>query len=217
MPTVIEAQVRTPEGKNANRRLRQSGKIPAVLYGPSKQPTVLSLDPVVIWNILHSESGQNTIFAVNIEGAGQSNAMVKAYQRDPIKGALIHTDLLEIDMNRLLTLEVNIEISGEPQGVKLDGGTLDFVTRAIEVECLPADIPESVKLDVTALKINDYIRVKDLQLGDKVKILTEPEIVIVTVAPPQKEVAAEAAAAAEPEVVKKGKPEEAAGDKAKKK
>jgi len=145
MPTVIEAQTRTPEGKNANRRLRKSGKIPAVLYGPGKQPTVLALDPVVIKDILHSEAGQNTIFTVNIDGAGQSNAMVKDYQLDPIKGGLIHTDLLEIDMNRLLTVEVGVEIVGEPQGVKLDGGTLDFVTRAIEVECLPADIPEAVK------------------------------------------------------------------------
>ncbi|MDR1728290.1 MAG: 50S ribosomal protein L25 [Acidobacteriota bacterium] len=217
MPTVIEAQTRTPEGKNANRRLRKAGKIPAVLYGPGKQPTVLALDPDVIKDILHSEAGQNTIFTVNIEGAGQSNAMVKDYQLDPIKGGLIHADLLEIDMNRSLTVEVSIEIVGEPQGVKLDGGTLDFVTRAIEVECLPADIPDSVKLDVGALKINDYIRVKNLQLGDKVKVLTEPENVIVTVAPPQKEEATGDAAAAEPEVIKKGKADEAAAeDKAKK-
>ena len=219
MPTVIEAKTRTPEGKNANRRLRKSGNIPAVIYGPGKQPEVLSIDPVIIRNILYSESGQNTIFAVNIEGGGQSNVMVKDYQLDPIKGALIHVDLLEVAMDRLLTLEVNIELVGEPQGVKLDGGTLDFVTRAIEVECLPADIPESVKLNVSDLKINDYIRVKNLQLDSKVKILTDPEVVIATIAPPQKEEAAGEAAgtAAEPEVIKKGKPEEAsAGDKGKK-
>ena len=219
MPTVIEAQTRTPEGKNANRRLRKSGKIPAVIYGPGKQPVVLSIDPVIIRSILHSESGQNTIFAVNIEGGGQSNVMVKDYQLDPVKSALIHVDLLEVAMDRLLTLEVNIELTGEPQGVKLDGGTLDFVTRAIEVECLPADIPESVKLNVSDLKINDYIRVKNLQLDSKVRILTDPEVVLVTIAPPQKEEAAGEAAttAAEPEVVKKGKTEEASGeDKAKK-
>ena len=219
MPTVIAAKTRTPEGKNANRRLRKSGNIPAVIYGPGKQPEVLSVDPVIIRNILYSESGQNTIFAVNIEGGGQSNVMVKDYQLDPIKGALIHIDLLEVAMDRLLTLEVNIELVGEPQGVKLDGGSLDFVTRAIEVECLPADIPESVKLNVSDLKINDYIRVKNLQLDSKVKILTDPEVVIATIAPPQKEEAAGEAAgtAAEPEVIKKGKPEEAsAGDKGKK-
>jgi len=217
MPTVIEAQARIPEGKNANRRLRKAGKIPAVVYGPGKQPIVISLNPVDIHEILHSDAGKNTIFTINIEGAGQSSAMVKDYQLDPVKGGLIHTDLLEIAMDRLLTLRLNVEIFGEPQGVKLDGGTLDFVTRAIEVECLPADIPESIRLDVGDLKINDYVRAKNLQLSDKVKLLTDPEVVIVTVAPPQKEAAAgEAAKAAEPEVIKKGKPEEAAGSKAKK-
>jgi large subunit ribosomal protein L25 len=221
MPTVIEAQARIPEGKNANRRIRKSGKIPAVIYGPGKSPIVVTLDPVDILNILHSETGHNTIFTVNIEGVSQSNAMLKDYQLDPIKGSLIHTDLLEIAMDRLLTLMVDIELLGEAEGVKLDGGTMDFVTREIEVECLPADIPESIKLDVSLLKINDYIRVKNIQADPKVKILSDPEVVIVTVAPPHKEeVTAEAAAAAttaEPEVVKKGKvTEEGADEKPKK-
>jgi large subunit ribosomal protein L25 len=209
MPTVIEAQTRIPEGKNANRRIRKSGKIPAVIYGPGKEPAVLSLDPGDIRTVLRSEAGQNTIFTVNIEGSGQRSAMVKDYQLDPLKGKLIHADLLEIAMDRLLTLMVNVELVGEPQGVKLDGGTLDFITRAIEIECMPADIPESVKLEVSALKVNDYIRAKDISLGDKVRILTEPDVVITTVSPPQKEAAGAAAgAAAEPEVIKKGKPEE---------
>jgi large subunit ribosomal protein L25 len=205
MPTVIEAQTRIPEGKNANRRIRKSGKIPAVIYGPGKEPAVLSLNPVDIYAILRSDAGRNTIFNINIEGVGQRSAMVKDYQLDPIKGKLIHTDLLEIAMDRRLTLMVNVELVGEPQGVKIDGGTLDFVTRAIEIECMPADIPEAVKLQVGALKINDYIRAKDINLGDKVTILTEPDVVIAAVAPPKKEAVAAAAGAAEPEVVKRGK------------
>jgi len=220
MPTVIEAQARIPEGKNVNRRIRKSGKIPAVIYGPGKSPVVVSLNPNDILDILHSETGHNTIFTVNIEGAGQYSTMVKDYQRNPIKGNLLHTDLLEIAMDRMLTLTVDIELVGEPEGVKLDGGTLDFVTRSIEVECLPADIPESIKVDVSRLKINDYIRVKHIQTDPKVKILTESEIVIVTIVPPLKEeVVAEAApAVAEPEVVKKGKVAEegASEEKAKK-
>lgn len=219
MPTVIEAQARIPEGKNANRRIRKSGKIPAVIYGPGRTPLVVSLDPSDINTILHSDAGRNTIFTVNVDGTAENNAMVKDYQLDPVKGNLIHVDLLEIAMDRLLILSVNIDLTGEPEGVKLDGGTMDFVTRSIEVECLPADIPDSIKIDVSHLKINDYIRVKNLQTDAKIKILTEPEIVIVTVVPPAKEeVAPEAGAeTAEPEVIKKGKPAEDAAEESKSK
>jgi len=194
MPTVIEAQTRIPEGKNANRRIRKAGRIPAVIYGSGKEPVVLSLNPVDIRTILRSEAGRNTIFNVNIEGGGQRTAMVKDYQLNPVKGQLIHADLMEIAMDRMLTLMVKVELVGEPQGVKIDGGMLDFVTRAIEIECMPADIPESIKLNVAALRAGDYIRAKDVDLGDKVRILTEPEVVVATIAPPKKS-AADAAAA----------------------
>jgi large subunit ribosomal protein L25 len=212
MPTVIEAQLRTPGGKNVNRRLRIAGKIPAVIYGPGKQPIVVSVDPIAVKTILHSESGRNTIFGISVDGSEQSNAMVKDYQLDPVQGNLIHTDFLEIAMDRLLVLTVNVETVGEAEGVKLDGGIMDIVTRSIEVECLPSDIPESIKVDVSSLKINDYIRVKNIQTDAKVRILTDPEVVVVTIVPPLKEEVpvAEAAAAAtpetaEPEVIKKGK------------
>jgi len=209
MPTVIEAQARTPGGKNANIRLRKSGKIPAVIYGPGKQPIVISVNPNEVKAILYSETGKNTIFTISVDGSEQNSVMVKDYQLDPLKGNLIHTDFLEIAMDRLLELTVNVELIGEPEGVKLDGGIMDFVTRSIEVECLPSDIPESIKVDVSHLKINDYIRVKNIQTDAKVKILSDPEVVIVTIVPPAKEeevpVEAAAAATAEPEVIKKGK------------
>ena len=208
MPTVIEAQARIPGGKNANKRLRKSGRIPAVIYGPGKQPVVVSVNPSEVIAILHSETGRNTIFTISVGDSGQNNAMVKDYQLDPVQGNLIHTDFLEIAMDRLLELTVNVEIVGESEGVKLDGGIMDLVTRSIEVECLPSDIPESIKVDVSHLKINDYIRVKNIQTDAKVKILSDPEIVIVTIVPPIKEevVTVEAAPeAAEPEVIKKGK------------
>jgi large subunit ribosomal protein L25 len=107
----------------------------------------------------------------------------------------------------LLVLTVNVETVGEAEGVKLDGGIMDIVTRSIEVECLPADIPESIKVDVSHLKINDYIRVKNIQTDAKVKILSDPEIVVVTIVPPIKEEVPVVAAVetAEPEVIKKGK------------
>jgi large subunit ribosomal protein L25 len=208
MPTVIEAQTRIPGGKNVNLRLRKSGKIPAVIYGPGKPPVVLTVNPGDVKSILHSETGRNTIFAVSVDGSEQTNAMVKDYQLDPVHGKLIHADFLEIAMDRLLELTVNIEVIGEAEGVKLDGGIMDIVTRSIQVECLPGDIPESIKVDVSHLKINDYIRVKNIQADAKVKILTDPEVVVVTIVPPIKEeVPVEAAPAetAEPEVIKKGK------------
>jgi large subunit ribosomal protein L25 len=163
--------------------------------------------PEDVQAILHSESGRNTIFNISVDGSEQNNAMVKDYQLDPVRGNLIHADFFEIAMDRLLELTVNIEIAGEAEGVKLDGGIMDFVTREIQVECLPSDIPESIRVNVSHLKINDYIRVKNLQTDAKVRILTDPEVVIVTIVPPVKEeVPVEAAPeAAEPEVIKKGK------------
>ncbi len=204
---LIEAQRRSPGGKNVNRRLRNSGRIPAVLYGPKKKPTAITVDPEVVKDILYSDSGQNTIFSVSVEGGAQANAMVKEYQLDPVLGNLIHADFFEIAMDQLLELTVNVEVIGEAEGVKLGGGIMDLVTRTIEVECLPSDIPESIKVDVSHLKINEYVRVKNIQVDSKVKILTDPEVVIVTIVPPIKEeVPVEAPAeAAEPEVIKKGK------------
>ena len=119
---VVQAQRRTAAGKNFNRQLRRSGKIPAVIYGPGKEPLSVAVDPKSIRNILYSESGHNTIFTVSVDGKEHANAMVKDYQTDPVVGNLIHADFFEIAMDKLLELTVNIEIVGEAQGVKLDGG-----------------------------------------------------------------------------------------------
>jgi large subunit ribosomal protein L25 len=191
------------------------------MYGSQKEAVPLSVDPVTVGAILHSDSGANTIFSLRVAG-GQANAMVKDYQLDPVSGRLIHTDFIEIAMDKLLEVTVPIEVVGEAEGVKLGGGIMDIVTRAIEIECLPADIPESIKIDVTPLKINAYTRVRDIQVDAKLKILTDPDVVLVTIVPPIKEEApaVEAApAAVEPEVIKKGKVaeegEEAAPEKGK--
>lgn len=203
---VIQTESRKPGGKNVNRRMRVAGRIPAVLYGQGKNPLPLAVDPEVVREVLYSDSGRNTIFAVSVDGGAQTNAMVKDYQLDPVRGNLIHADFLQIAMDRTLELTVPVEIVGESEGVKL-GGLMDIVTREIEIECLPADIPESITVDITGLMINDNIRVKSLPANPKVKILTDPDVVIVTIVPPLKEeVPVEAPAeAAEPEVIKKGK------------
>lgn len=217
MPTVIKAEARSAAGKNVNRRLRASGKIPAVVYGPGKQPVAISIDPDDVIDILHSEAGRNTIVSMSVDGSEQNNAMLKDYQLDPVQGNLIHADFLEIAMDRILQLEVSIDLVGEPKGVKIGGGIMDFVTRSIEVECLPSDIPESIKVDVSELDINDYVRVKNLETVSRVKVLSDPEVVIVTVVPPAKEEEPEEelVETAEPEVIKKGKGEEEAKEEAK--
>ena len=217
---LIEATRRAPGGKNANRRLRTAGLIPAVLYGRGREPVPLSVEPKAVVDILYSESGQNTIFSLSVDGGEQTNAMVKEYQLDPVKGKLIHTDFVQIAMDRLLEVSVNVELVGEAEGVKA-GGLLDFVTRSIDLECLPKDIPDSIKVDVGRLKINDYVRVKNIEFDSRIKVLTDPEVVIVTISPPLKEEVAPVEAApveaAEPEVIKKGKAvEEGAEEETKK-
>jgi large subunit ribosomal protein L25 len=213
---VVEAERRAPAGKNANRRIRQSGQIPAVIYGAKRESLPLLVNPKLIFDILHSHSGHNTIFAISVEGS-QRIVMVKAYQRDPVRGNLIHADFYEIAMDQLLKLTVDVAMVGEAEGVKLGGGIMDIVSRSLEVECLPSDIPDSIKVDVSQLKINDYIRVRNLPVDPKVRIISDPEIVIVTIVPPVKEEvvveAAPVAGPAEPEVIKKGKVvEEGEGD-----
>jgi large subunit ribosomal protein L25 len=213
---VLEAHQRTPGGKNANRRMRKEGQMPAVIYGSGKEALPLSLDPLVLSEILHSDSGHNTIFSLNVDGEKSSDVMVKDYQLDPVKGNLIHADLIQIAMDRLLQLSVDVETIGEAAGVKTEGGIMDLVSRSIELECLPADIPESITVDVTSLNINEYIRVKDLPENPKVKILTDPEVVVVTINPPVKEEEVpveEPEEGTEPEVIKRGKAEEEEAEK----
>jgi large subunit ribosomal protein L25 len=166
------------------------------------------LDPKIVNGILHSHAGQNTIFELTVDGQDTTHALIKDFQLDPINGKLLHVDLLRIDMTTKLKVKVPFEIVGQAVGVKVGGGLLDIVLREIEVECLPADIPEHIPVDVTHLALNQALRVSELQVSDRIQILTDPDAVVVHVAPirAEAEVPAEAPAeTAEPEVIKKGK------------
>lgn len=216
MPEIIvAAQNRAETGKNANRRLRTSGMIPGVLYGEKKDNLQIAVSPKEIAAILRSASGENTLFDLDL-GGSRRKVILKEYQTEPIKGRLLHADFYEVALDKELHINVHIELTGVAVGVKRDGGIIDFVTRELEIACLPADIPEKVVVDVTDLEMNKHIRVHDLKLDSKLKVLTDPELVIVHVVAPraEEEVAAaaapaEGAAAAEPEVIKaKGKAEE---------
>ncbi|MEO6829192.1 MAG: 50S ribosomal protein L25 [Acidobacteriaceae bacterium] len=222
--SVPEAVIATPrEGKfnkNHARRLRVSGVIPAVVYG-AKQPSVaVTVDPKQIRRILHSASGHNTIFDLNVAGT-TAKVMVVDWQNDPIKGNLIHIDMKRIAMDKAMRVQVPIQLVGVPAGVKTQGGILDQVLREITVECLPADIPGNIEVDVSELSFGMVIRVADLSRGGKLKFITDEDATVAHITAIREEVVATpdalaAATPAEPEVAKKGKtetPDAAAGDK----
>jgi large subunit ribosomal protein L25 len=209
---VVTAQNRQETGKNVNRRLRVKGLIPGVLYGSKKKPVPVSVSPKDIGSILRSKTGENTLFDLDLDGSRRT-VILKEFQLEPIKGSLLHADFYEVALDKLLQVNVHVELVGVPVGVKVQGGIVDWVTRELEIESLPRDIPEKITVDISNLEIGKHVRVADVQVPDKVKILTEPDIVIAhVVAPRAEEVAAVAEAAptaegavAEPEVIKKGK------------
>ena len=216
MDSTLEAVRRETRGKNEGVRTRQSGKIPAVLYGgDSKTGESVSVDPKALGKILHSQTGLNSIISLKIDGAPETRVLVKQYQIDPVTHRLIHADFYRVAMDKMLVVTVPVHLEGEAQGVKVQGGTLDFVHRDVDVECLPADIPDHITLDVTELMIGQGIRVRDLPADGKWKSVSEPDMLIVHVVAPRAEAvatpeegavaAAAPAVAAEPEVMKKGK------------
>ncbi|HWE48204.1 MAG TPA: 50S ribosomal protein L25 [Bryobacteraceae bacterium] len=224
--TVVTAEVRSSRGKNEAKRLRVSGRIPAVIYGAFKDPCAVSVNPKDISKILRSKTGHNSIFDVEVLNIEKTPVIVAEEQYHPIKGTLMHIDLKRIDLTRKLKVSVPVHVTGEAKGVKQQGGVLDVVTRTIEIECIPDDIPNQFDIDVTELMIGSNIRVSELPVKEGVRVLTSPDAVIAHVVGIKEEAAPEAAAApaAEPEVAaKKGKKEEAApaapaaADKGKKK
>lgn len=224
----ITAEVRDSRGKNEARRLRVGGKIPAVVYGARQHPVAVAVSPKDLNRILHSKSGHNTIFNVAITGAETAPVMIVAWQNDPIRDNLLHADLKRIDLSQRLAVKVPVHTTGEPKGVKQQSGLLELVTREIEIECLPDEIPEDFVIDVVELMLGESRRAGELPMTGSMKLLSPPDSVIAhvialravveAVAEPAVEGAEPAAAAAaEPEVIKKGKKEEEAEPETKKK
>jgi len=217
--TKFEAVVATPRSgkfnKNHARRVRVSGKIPAVVYGAGLDPVAVSVDPKVVIKILHSESGHNTIFDLNVEGAPLVKAMIVDWQNEPIKGKLLHADFKRIAMDKTMRVSVPVLLTGIPAGVKNSGGILDHILREVEIECLPGDIPDHIDVDVTGLGLHGAIHISDLPHSGSIKFLGEETALVAHVTIIKEEAAAEVAVA-EPEVAKKGKPAEAAAAPAKK-
>jgi large subunit ribosomal protein L25 len=212
---VLEAQPREAGTKNHARRVRREGKIPAVVYGASKEALSVSVDPRHVLRILHSDSGHNTIFDLALHGGERTKAMIVDWQYEPIKGHLLHIDLKRIAMDKALRVNVPIVLQGVPAGVKTEGGILEQMLREVEIECLPADIPSHIDVDVSELTFGKVLRVSDLPHNVKLKFLSDANQPVAHVTSVKEEVvatpeavAAEAGAVpAEPEVIKKGKAE----------
>src|SRR5262245_4072319 len=217
MEAVLEATPRDTFGKNEARRTRRGGQVPAVLYGDGKDATPISVAPKALMKILHSESGQNTLISLKLPGTGATRVLVRDFQIDPVTHQVLHADFYRVAMDRAIQVTIPVTVKGEPKGVKQQGGVLEFVRREIVIECLPGDIPEQVSIDVSELMLHQGVRVRDVATDPKWKAVTEGEAMLVHVIMPKAEevaapaegAAAVAAAPAEPEVIKKGKKEEA--------
>lgn len=197
---VLKAKKRTEKGTGVAKRLRRQGLVPGILYGGS-EVVPLTFAFKDLQKILSTKSGENTIFQLNIEGAEnrERNVIVRELQSEPVKGGVLHADFYEISMDKEITVSVEIVLEGEPVGVSEEGGMLNHLLREIEIECLPTNIPESIKVDVTELRIGDVLHLKDISIPAGVKVLEEPEEAIVSVtaiveeveAPPEEEEAVE--------------------------
>ena len=219
----VAAELRTSRGKNEARRTRRAGHIPAVIYGSFQEPVSIAVNPRDISKITHSNTGYNTIFNLVIQGGENTPVMLVDRQVDPVKGTLLHADFKRIDLTKRLRVSIPVHTTGEAAGVKVQGGLLEVITRMIEIECLPDEIPEGFTVDVTELMIGQAKRASDVALTGSMKLVSAPETVIAhsvamraeeVVEPTAAEVAAAAvtpeagATPAEPEVIKKGKKEE---------
>lgn len=221
----VVAEARSARGKNEARRQRVRGSIPAVLYGAYKDSVAIGLNPKHISQILRSKSGHNTIFNLAITDGETTPVMVVDEQYDPVRGNLLHADLKRIDLEKRIKVAVPVVTSGEAKGIKLQGGLLEVISREVEIECLPDEIPEHFVVDVTEMMIGQSVRASGIPMVGSMKLLSPGESVIAHVVALRAEAVAATtevapeAAGAEPEVAKKGKKEEEApaDTKAKKK
>lgn len=212
----IKGEVREFFGKNASRRVRREGKVPANLYGIAAENVSLVLDKKDIFEILRSEAGENTIFKISYDSKTQ-DVMIKEVQTNPANDELLHVDLILITMDKEIRVTVPFVLTGEAVGVKTEGGFVDFVTREVELECLPKAIPEHIEVDISALHLHQSIKVEEISLPEGAKWVSDPETVIAMIhAQAKEEVVVEEeeleeeviAEGEEPEVIKKEKPEE---------
>jgi len=228
MEAILEATTRDTFGKNEARRTRAAKRVPAVLYGATSDggahdATAISVDPRALLKILRSEAGANTLISLKLAGGGDARVLIKEFQVDPITSEVLHADFYRVNMDRKIKVTVPVSLKGESRGVKQEGGVLDFVHREVEIEVLPANIPDAIEVDVTNLGVGDAVHVRDLAADAAWTPVSDADMMIVHVVtikvveetPAAAAAGAEgaaaaapaagAAAASEPEVIKKGK------------
>ena len=208
----LEVSKRDTTGKEIAKKLRREGKVPAVVYGGHRDPVAITVDRKSVSELIQkSEHGIRSVFLLKMAGTEQQrHAMIKEVTIDPMTRKMTHIDFVRVIMDEVVKVTVPVHLNGTAIGVK-EGGILDWQVRELHVECLPNAIPDSIEVDVAPLGGHDYLRVKDLKAPEGVKILDDPERVVVGVTHARAEVAEAAAAEAapaEPEVIKKGKPDE---------
>jgi large subunit ribosomal protein L25 len=213
MTVVIKAEKRNEVGKNAAGRLRRQGFVPAILYGQSVGNVSLTLKKKEIIDILKSGTGENTIFGVAFDSE-KREVMIKEVQINPISDELTHVDLIQISMDKPVRVSVPVELLGEAVGIKSEGGIIDFLMRELDIECLPRDIPEAIKVDISNLHLHQSIKVQNLDLPAGVKVFNDPHAAVVVISSPEKEAAPpaeeviEPAEMKEPEIIKKERKKE---------
>ena len=217
MEATLEAVQRSTRGKNEARRVRAAGQIPAVVYGAQKEgdgvaSLAVTVDPKLLMRIMRSESGTNTLITLKVSGGGDTRVLVKDYLVDPVTSKMLHADFFRVNMDRKITVTVPVVLRGEPKGIKLQNGVMDFIHREVELECLPGSIPDSIEIDVSEMMVGDGVFVRDVMQNAPWTPVSDPDLMLVHVVAPRAieettETAAVAApaAAAEPEVVRKGK------------
>lgn len=208
----LKAMEREKSGKQAVKKLRKSNFVPAVCYKKGERSINLKLRKEDFFKVLHTSAGENVIINLDLKEDGKSKertVIIKEIQYHPVTDDILHVDFNQISLTQLLTVEVPIEVRGEPMGLK-DGGVLEHLLREVEVECLPTQIPEQIEVEVSHLEIGDSVYVKDLSVPEGIKILNDPEGIVVSVKPPaaEKVVKEEAEEITEPEVIREKKPEE---------
>lgn len=206
---VVAAFAREQRGKNEAKRLRARGRIPAIVYAPGKENVAVSVSPRELAAVFKTGAAENTLVDLELEGK-KRKVILKDYQVHPVRPEFLHADFYEVALDKAIHVKVHIELQGVPIGVKRDGGLLEFVTREILVSCLPLDIPKKFVVDISPLEIGGEVRVSSVPMPDKVRVLTDGDVLLAHVVTKHAEEAVAApvegaVVAAEPEVAKKGK------------